>query len=73
MNANITRRFGNPVGLQQTIIIKIRQVFKVVESSKAADVSMQGTSDRNWCHICIEEIRRQEKCKENKKKLAKVK
>ena len=73
VNANITRRFGNPVGLQQTIIIKIRQVFKVVESSKAADVSMQGTSDRNWCHICIEEIRRQEKCKENKKKLAKVK
>ena len=73
VNANITRRFGNPVGLQQTVIIKIRQVFKVVESSKAADVSMQGTSDRNWCHICIEEIRRQEKCKENKKKLAKVK
>ena len=34
---------------------------------------MQDASDRNRCHICIEEIRGQEKYKENKNKLAKVK
>ena len=49
------------------------KVLKVAESPKAADVSMQAAKDRNWCHICTEEIRGQEKYKENKNKLAKVK
>ena len=74
MNAHITRRLANPVGLQQTVITKIlRKVLKVGELPKAADVSMQNASDRNRCHICIEEIRGQEKYKENKNKLGKVK
>ena len=69
MNTHITRRLDNPVGLQQTVITKMRKVLKVAESPKAADVSMQDASDRNRCHICIEEIRGQEKCKENKNKI----
>ena len=74
LNAHITRRLANPVGLQQTVITKIlRKVLKVGELPKAADVSMQNASDRNRCHICIEEIRGQEKYKENKNKLGKVK
>ena len=73
VNAQITRRLVNPVGLQQTVITKMRRVLKVAESPKAADVSTQGASDRNRCHICTEEIRGQEKYKENKNKLAKVK
>ena len=60
------------MGLEQTVITKMRKVL-VAESPKAADVSMQDASDRNRCHICIEEIRGQEKYKENKNKLAKVK
>ena len=73
MNAHITRRLPNPVGLQQTVITKMRKVLKVADSPKAADVSMQDASDRNRCHIYIEKIRGQEKYKENKNKLAKVK
>ena len=72
VNAHITCHLANPVGLQQTVITKMRKVL-VAESPKAADVSMQDASDRNRCHICIEEIRGQEKYKENKNKLAKVK
>ena len=49
------------------------KVLKVAESPKSADVSMQDTSDRNRCHVCIEEIRVQEKYKKNKNKLTKVK
>ena len=73
VNAHIIRRLANPVELQQTIIIKMRKVLRVAESIKAAGVSMQDASDINWCHICIEGIRGQEKYKENKNKLAKVK
>ena len=51
----------------------MRQALKVAESPKARDVSMQDASDRNECHICIEEILGQEKYKENKNKLAKAK
>ena len=51
-NALITRPLANPVGLQQTVIAKMRKVLKVAESLKVADVSMQDAS-----HICIEEIR----------------
>ena len=69
VNAQITRRLVNPVGLQQTVITKMRRVLKVAESPKAAEVNMQDASDRNRCHICIEEIRGQEKYKENKNKL----
>ena len=69
VNAHI-RRLANPVGLQQTVMCK---VLKVAESPKAADVGMQDASDRNRCHICIEEMRGQEKYKENKNKLATVK
>ena len=54
VNAHITRRLANPVRLQQTVITKMRKVLKVAESPKAADISMQDASDRNWCHICIE-------------------
>ena len=69
VNAQITRRLVNPVGLQQTVITKIRRVLKVAESPKAADVSIQDASDRNRCHICTEEIRGLEKYKENKNKV----
>ena len=69
VNAHITRRSANPVVLQQTVITKKRNVLKVAESPKAAYVSMQDASDRNRCHNCIEEIRGQEKYKENKNKL----
>ena len=69
VNAHITRRLDNPVGLQQRVITKMRRVLKVAESPKTAYVSMQDASDRNQCHICIEEIRGQEKYKENKNKL----
>ena len=72
VNAHVTCCLTNTVGLQQTVITKLRKNFKVAESPKAADVSMQEASDRYWCHICIEEIRGQEKCKENKDKLAKI-
>ena len=51
----------------------MRKVLKVADSPKAADVSMQDASDRNRCHIYIEKIRGQEKYKENKNKLSKVK
>ena len=44
----------------------MRKVLKVAESPKTADVSMQDVGDRNWCHICIEEMRGQEKHKEIK-------
>ena len=54
VNAYITRRLANPVGLQQTVITKIRQVLKLAESPKEADVSMQDASDKNRCHIFIE-------------------
>ena len=41
LNAHITRRLANPVGLQQTVITKIpRKDLKVAELPKAADVSM---------------------------------
>ena len=40
------------------------QVLKVAESPKAADVSMKDAGDKNWCHICIGEMRGQEKYKE---------
>ena len=73
VNAHITRRLVNPVGLQQTVITKMRKALKVAESPKAAGISMEDASDRNRCHICNEEIRGQEKYKENKNKLAKVK
>ena len=56
VNAHIPCRLANPVGLQQTVITKMRKVLKVAESPKAADVSMQDASDRNRCHIYIEEI-----------------
>ena len=68
-NAHITLRLDNPVGLQQTVIEKMRKVVKVTESLKATHVSMQDASDINRCHICVEEIRGQEKYKENKNKL----
>ena len=51
----------------------MRKILKVAESPKAADISMQDASDRNQCHICIEEIWGREKYKENKYKLAKLK
>ena len=54
VNAYITRRLANPVGLQQTVITKMRQVLKLAESPKEADVSMQDASDKNRCHIFIE-------------------
>ena len=73
VTAHIIRCLANPVELQQTIIIKMRKVLRVAESIKAAGVSMQDASDINWRHICIEGIRGQEKYKENKNKLAKVK
>ena len=52
VNALIARLLANPVGLQQTVIAKMRKVLKVAESLKAADISIQDAS-----HICIEEIR----------------
>ena len=73
VNAYITRRLANPVGLQQTVITKMHKVLKVAESPKAADVSMKDPSDKNRCHIYIEQMRGQEKVKEKKNKLAKVK
>ena len=73
VNAYIARHFAKPVDLQQTLITKMREILKVALPPKAADISMQDASDRNRCHICIEEIRGQEKHKENKNKLAKVK
>ena len=66
VNTHITRRSANNVGLQETVITKMCKVLKVVESPKAADVSMQDVGDRNRCHICIEEMREQEKYKEIK-------
>ena len=47
VNAHITRRFANPVVLQQTVITKMRKLLKVAESPKAAAVSIQDASDRN--------------------------
>ena len=43
------------------------KVLKVAESPKSADVSMQDTSDRIRCHVCIEEIQVQEKYKKKQK------
>ena len=73
VNAHITRRLANRMGLQQTVKTKMHKVLKVAESPKAAGIIMQDASDRNRCHICIAEIRGQERYKENKNKLAKVK
>ena len=49
VNAHITRRFANPVVLQQTVItkLKMRKLLKVAESPKTAAVSIQDASDRN--------------------------
>ena len=73
VNAHITHCLDNPVGLQQTVITKMCKVLKVAESPTATDISMQDASDRNCCYSCIEEIWGQEKYKENKNTLAKVK
>ena len=73
VNTYITRRLANPAGLQQTVRTKMRKVLKVAESPKAADVSMQDVGDKTQCHIYIEQMRGQEKFKEKKNKLAKVK
>ena len=66
VNTHITRRSTNIVGLQQIVITKMCKVLKVAESPKAVDVSMQDIGERNWCHICIEEMQEQEKYKEIK-------
>ena len=63
VNAHITYCSANCAGLQQILISKM-QVLKVAESPKAADVSMKDAGDKNWCHICIGEMRGQEKYKE---------
>ena len=60
VNAHITRRVANPVGLQQTVVTKMRKVL-VAQPPKAADASLQDATDRNRCHICNEDIRGQEK------------
>ena len=73
VNTNITRHLANPMRSQQTVTTKIRKILKVAESPEAADVSIPDASDRNRCHICIEEIRGQEMYKEKKHKLTKVK
>ena len=50
VNVHITRHLANSVGLEQTVVTKMHKVSKVVESPKAADVSMYDASDRNRCH-----------------------
>ena len=50
VNAHITRRLTNHVGLQQTVIKNMYKILKVAESPKAGDVSIQDASDRNRCH-----------------------
>ena len=69
LNVPITRRLANSVGLEQTVVTKMHKVLKVVESPKAAEVSMLDASDRNRCHL----KKYDEKYKENKNSLPKSK
>ena len=60
------------MGLQQTVITKMRKVL-VAESPKAADVSMQDASDRNRCHICMKKYEGRKSIKKTKINLQKSK